>query len=256
MQSGNIGIATENTLNNSDVVVNNITNSASQVSTHDSIFGMFWHAGFMIKIVMLTLLFASIWSWTIIISKYVRIKKINAEADIFEDSFWSGTPLESLYRELKDTAFDPISNVFCAGMSEWNRLIKKNRGQSLSTEQKINSVMRIKQIMNVTITKELDILEMRMTFLSSLGTNAVIIGIFGTVLGIMEGMKVIATQQSASIIPIIAETLFTTAMGLVAAIPAAISYNKFSSDINRYANRLETFSEEFSSIISRQFDES
>lgn len=241
----------------SDVVVNSV-NTSNQAIQDDSVFSLFWNAGFMIKLVMLSLLFASIWSWAIIIQKHMKMKKLNMEADIFEDSFWSGTPLDSLYREIKESSFDPFSNVFCAAMAEWERFTKKGRSKSYSTEQKVNAVMRIRQIMSVTITKETDLLERSMTFLSSLGTNGVIVGIFGTVLGIMGGMKAIALQQSmsmATVAPIISEALFTTAMGLVAAIPAAIAYNKISSDIDRYVNRLETFAEEFSSIVSRQFDE-
>ncbi|MDR1365125.1 MAG: protein TolQ [Holosporales bacterium] len=220
-----------------------------------SAFSMFWNAGFVIKCVVILLLISSIWSWKIIISKHMRMKRLAAEADYFEDSFWSGTPLEALYQDLREAAFDPMSSVFCAAMAEWKSFVEKNTRNS-----DVIKIMerRIDRVMQISIRKEIDELEKSMGFLSSLGTNGVIMGLFGTVLGILNGLKAIAIQQSASLVtvaPVISEALFTTALGIVAAIPAAVAYNKLMNDINRYINRLETFSEEFSSIISRQCDE-
>ncbi|MDR2598373.1 MAG: protein TolQ [Holosporales bacterium] len=241
--------------------VDNITVSGAinptPVSSDSSVFDMFWNAGFMIKVVVLSLLLASIWSWAIIISKHLKLKRLNIEANVFEDNFWSGAPLEALYHEMKDAAYDPMSNVFCAAMTEWMRFSSgklKSSGESgaRSVEQ------RVERIMQIAIRKEIDELEKGLGFLSSLGTNGVIIGLFGTVIGILNGFKAIALQQSTSIAtvaPVISEALFTTALGIVAAIPAALCYNKFMTDTNRYINRLETFADELNSIISRQFDE-
>jgi biopolymer transport protein TolQ len=215
---------------------------------------MFWNAGFIIKLVVLTLLVASVWSWAIIISKYFRLKRLSFDADYFEDSFWSGTPLDTLYNEVKESLFDPMTNVFCAAMVEWERFLnRKDREMSgQAAERMVDRAMRI------AIQKESDDLEKHMVFLSTLGTNGVIIGLFGTVLGILNGFRAIALQQSTSIAtvaPVISEALFTTALGIIAAIPAAVGYNKIMNDINRYISRMETFADEFGSIISRQLDE-
>ncbi len=237
----------------SDVAINSVSSPVNHASSaSDSIFDMFWRSGFIVKFVILTLFCASIWSWTIIISKYFKMKRLNAEADEFEENFWSGTDLESLYKEIRDSAFDPFSNVFCAAMAEWERVIRSGKTLASSLEQKID------RIMHITINKEIEDLERHNTFLSTLGTNGVIIGILGMVVSIMEGMKTIAINQTvgmAAVAPILSESLFTTALGLFAAIPAAIAYNKLSSDINKYVNRLETFADEFSSIVSRQIED-
>ncbi|MDR1476139.1 MAG: protein TolQ [Holosporales bacterium] len=238
-----------------DVAVSGVINQSPAL--HDaSIFDMFWNAGFMIKTVMLSLFLASIWSWTIIISKHLKLKRLNIEANIFEDNFWSGAPLESLYQEIKGAAYDPISNVFCAAMTEWMRFSGKSKNSGNSGAKSVEQ--RVERVMQIAIRKEIDELEKGLGFLSSLGTNGVIIGLFGTVIGILNGFKAIATQQSANIAtvaPVISEALFTTALGIIAAIPAALGYNKFMNDTNRYINRLETFADELNSIISRQFDE-
>jgi biopolymer transport protein TolQ len=217
---------------------------------------MFWNAGFIIKVVVLTLLIASICSWAIIIGKHFRLKKLRRDADYFEEDFWSGTPLDSLYEKLRNDVFDPMTNVFCAAMAEWQSFSSQNSQRGIEFAKMLER--RIDRAMQIAIRKEVDELERHMGFLSSLGTNGVILGLFGTVLGILNGFKALAIQQSSSIAavaPVISEALFTTALGIVAAIPAAVGYNKFMNDINRYVNRLETFADEFSSIISRQFNE-
>lgn len=237
-----------------DVVVSGVSNIPN--AANDSIFGYFWNAGFFIKLIMLSLLLASIWSWTIIIAKYLKLKKLSLDAEYFEESFWSGTPLEKLYKELKDSFFDPMSNVFCAAMSEWNNFAKRHDNSDSTTLRTLER--RVNRAMQIAMKKEVEELEKGMAFLSSLGTNGVIIGLLGTVIGILNGFKVIALQQSASlaaVAPVISEALFTTALGFVAALPAALAYNKLSDSINKYVNRMETFSEEFEAIISRQFDE-
>jgi biopolymer transport protein TolQ len=158
---------------------------------------------------------------------------------------------------MKEVAYDPISNVFCAAMTEWIRFSSGKLKNSSGTGAR-SVEQRVERIMQIAIRKEIDELERGLGFLSSLGTNGVIIGLFGTVIGILNGFKAIALQQStniATVAPIISEALFTTALGIIAAIPAALGYNKFMNDTNRYINRLETFADELSSIISRQFDE-
>ncbi|GHT88445.1 Tol-Pal system subunit TolQ [Alphaproteobacteria bacterium] len=219
-----------------------------------SIFSMFWSAGLMIKVVILVLLVASLWSWTIMLGKHFRLRSLHASADAFEDSFWSGMPLETLYNEVRDSELDPLTNVFCAAMAEWQHFTAKAHADSAikTLEQ------RVERAMLIAIRKESDELEKHMGFLSSLGTNGVIVGLFGTVLGIMDGFKAIALQQNsniATIAPIISEALVVTALGLVAAVPAAVGYNIIMNSMSRYITRLETFADEFSSIIARQLDE-
>jgi biopolymer transport protein TolQ len=248
-------LAQQSADNISDIAVRNLGNSTAAVGD-SSIFDFFWNSGLLIKIVILSLLFASIRSWTIIIAKHFKLKRLAADAAAFEDSFWSGVPLESLYSEIKASAFDPMSNVFCAAMSEWKRLVARGKTKDQATSRSLGQ--RIDRIMQIAIRKETDELERNMAFLSSLGTNGVIIGLFGTVIGILGGFKAIALQQNnsiATVAPVISEALVTTALGIVSAIPAAIGYNTLMNNMNRYINRLETFADEFSSIILRQFDE-
>ena len=231
----------------SDIVNTGVSNNVT--SSGDSIFSYFWDASLLIKLVLLTLLAASIYSWAIIISKHFNLRKINRDADDFEESFWSGTPLDVLYKQIRNSAFDPLSNVFCAAMLEW----EQSNQYSNNTDR--NS--RIERAMRIAIQKEVNELEKGLSFLSTIGTNGVIVGLFGTVIGVLNGFKVIAIQQSASIAhigPVISEALFTTAFGILTAIPAAVAYNKYMDSINRYINRLEIFSEEFLSIITRQID--
>jgi biopolymer transport protein TolQ len=248
---------TSNTIGDpSDVTVNNLLATHVPAGNNASVFDYFWNAGFLIKFVIISLLVASVWSWTVIIGKHLRLKRLVAEADAFEDSFWSGTPLESLYDEVKDSAFDPISNIFCAAMAEWRRFAGRRKNQDVAGSKAVE--MKIDRIMQIAIRKEVDGLERNMGFLSSLGTNGVLVGLFGTVIGILNGFKAIAVQQSvniATVAPVLSEALITTALGLVAAIPAALGYNKLMGDTSRYISRLETFADEFGSIIARQFDE-
>lgn len=240
-----------------DIVVSGVSNIPTAPSVaSESIFGYFWNAGFLIKLVMLALLVASIWSWTIIITKYLKLRRLKADADYFEENFWSGTPLDTLYKDLKNAVFDPMSNVFCSAMAEWETFSNGHKREGIEAYR--NLERRLGRAMKIAINSEVNELESGMAFLSSLGTNGVIIGLFGTVIGIFNGFKVIAMQQSASLAtvgPVISEALVTTAMGIFVAIPAALAYNQLSDSINKYVMRLETFAEEFETIIARQFDE-
>jgi biopolymer transport protein TolQ len=221
-----------------------------------SFLDLFWGAEPVIKLVMLGLVIASIWSWAIIIQKTYKLRRLNSAANQFEDSFWSGGALDDLYDRIHNRSLDPMSVVFCSAMREWRRSIAK--GLSRSTEMRATLEQRIDRIMQLALGREMESLERHIGFLASLGSNGMIVGLFGTVLGIMSSFEAISAQQNtnlAVVAPGIAEALFATAIGLVAAIPAAIAYNKISSDINRYGNRLDAFSAEFSAIISRQLEE-
>ena len=246
----------QNEINTSSVILPSpqdiINNNMTQANNGDSILSYFWDASFLIKLVILTLLAASIYSWAIIISKYFTLRKINKEGNDFEELFWSGTPLDVLYKKLRNSTFDPMSNVFCAAMAELEQYTSNNHNNNSDI------TIRIERAMRISIQKEINELEKGLSFLSTVGTNGVIVGLLGTVIGISNGFKVIAAQQSASIAtvgPVISEALFTTAFGVLTAIPAAVAYNKYMDSVNRYINRLEIFSDEFISIITRQYDE-
>jgi biopolymer transport protein TolQ len=220
---------------------------------HDlSPMALFWQADIVVKIVMLMLVFASVWCWAIIFEKLKTMKLTNRRAKKFEDVFWSGEALDKLYDRVKQSKPDPMLSTFMAGMDEW---------KVAATDQKSgNSALgaglqqRIERAMAVEITKSMDGLEKNMTFLANVGSSAPFIGLFGTVWGVMNSFTAIAGANNTSlavVAPGIAEALFATALGLVAAIPAVIAYNKFSSDLNRYGDRLETFATEFSAILGR-----
>ncbi len=221
-----------------------------------SMWGLFIEAEPIIKLIILALVIASIWSWTIILNKVYRLRRMNSAADKFEDAFWSGGALDDLYERIHKNPKDPLSMIFCSAMREWRRTLTK--GKTRTNELRGTLEQRIDRVMQLTLSREIEQMERYMTFLASLGSNGMIVGLFGTVLGIMNSFEAIAMQQSANlavVAPGIAEALFATAIGLIAAIPAAIAFNKISSDVNRYANRLDAFSSEFLAIISRQLEE-
>lgn len=225
-------------------------------SAHElSMFGLFWEADIIVKAVMLALLLASIWAWTIIISKRSTLKKLNKKANVFEDSFWSGEPLDKIYQRVKNSKHDPMLSTFSAGMEEWQAGVAG--GLPIKESMQASLRQRVERAMNVAIGRETNTLESGMTFLASVGSTAPFIGLFGTVWGIMNSFSSIAATNNTSlavVAPGIAEALFATALGLVAAIPAVIGYNVFSNGINRYADRLEAFADEFSAILSRHLD--
>lgn len=229
-------------------------NLAGSMSHDLSVWGLFWQADIIVKMVMLGLIGASVWCWGIIFQKGGVLKKINDRADKFEEAFWSGESLDKLYQRVKQSKADPILNTFTAGMEEWH-LSNQSGGNKDSLSAGLQQ--RIERAMSVTIGREMDKLERNMTFLANVGSSAPFIGLFGTVWGIMNSFSSIAMTQNTSlavVAPGIAEALFATALGLVAAIPAVIAFNKFSSDLNRYADRLENFSAEFSAILSRYLE--
>ncbi len=225
---------------------------------HDlSPWGLFMMSDIVVKIVMIMLVMASIWCWAIIFEKMKTMKLVNHRAKKFEDTFWSGEPLDKLYERVKLKRQDPIVSVFVAGMDEWK--VAANDQRSGNTALQAGTQQRIERAMEVEINRSIDKLEKNMTFLANVGSSAPFIGLFGTVWGVMNSFTAIAGSNNTSlavVAPGIAEALFATALGLVAAIPAVIAYNKFSSDLNRYADRLDAFSSEFSAILSRHLAKS
>lgn len=223
---------------------------------HDmSMWGLFMQADPIVKFVMMALVFCSVWSWSIIFGKRSMLRKLNRKADVFEDSFWSGEPLDELYTRVKNSKHDPILQTFSAGMEEWTSGI----ASGIPSRENLQAGLRqrVERAMTVTIGRELHVLERGMTFLASVGSTAPFIGLFGTVWGIMNSFSAIAATNNTSlavVAPGIAEALFATALGLVAAIPAVIAYNVFSTGLNRYADRLEAFTDEFVAILSRHLD--
>ncbi len=223
---------------------------------HDfSMWGLFMQADMIVKVVMLALLFASVWSWTIIIDKRMTLKRLNNRADRFEDAFWSGEPLDKLYQRVKKGKQDPVLKTFAAGMEEWQNGI--SGGMPAKESMQASLRQRVERAMSISINREMHTLERGMTFLANVGSTATFVGLFGTVWGIMNSFTAIASTQNTSlavVAPGIAEALFATALGLVAAIPAVIAYNKFTNDLRRYGDRLDAFVAEFAAILSRHLD--
>ncbi|MEK9692779.1 MAG: protein TolQ [Rhodospirillaceae bacterium] len=216
-----------------------------------SVWGLFLQADVVVKVVMIVLLLASLWSWAIIFEKWFRLRTMWARADAFEEAFWSGGSLEDLFYRAEKGRPHPMSSIFTSAMREWRRSGTRNVGDVAGLAQ------RIERVMYVTLGREMDKAERHMTFLASVGSTAPFIGLFGTVWGIMNSFQAIAMSKDTSlavVAPGIAEALFATALGLVAAIPAVLAYNKLSSDFGRYVTRLEAFSSEFGAIISRQLE--
>ncbi len=219
-----------------------------------SLWSLFIQADIVVKVVMLGLLLASVWVWAIVFDKTVAIRRAKRNADAFEDRFWSGGSLDDLYAEAGEKPEHPMAAVFGAAMAEWRRSARV-AGADISRSGVRD---RIDRAMNVTIQREMDRMESQMIFLASVGATAPFIGLFGTVWGIMHSFSAIAAQHNtnlAVVAPGIAEALFATAIGLVAAIPAVLAYNKISTDLSRFASRLESFGSEFSAILSRQSEE-
>lgn len=222
-----------------------------------SMWDMVWSADTVTKVVMIGLVLASVWSWAIIIDKITTLREVKQRSRYFESQFWSGGSLDKLFDSIGSHPVDPMSAMFVAAMREWKRtnIMKSKTDRGL---RGVSLQQRIEKAMAVSMDKEIDGLDTKMGFLASTGSVAPLVGLFGTVWGIINSFNAIAATQSNSlsaIAPGIAEALFTTAFGLIAAIPAVVAYNKISSDIDRYANRLENFAAEFSSILSREIDD-
>jgi len=216
------------------------------------LFALFWNSLWIVKLVMGGLVLCSVWVWAIAIDKTFLFNRIRKAGDRFEQAFWSGESLEDLYKSLAPAPGHSTGALFVAAMNEWKRSFEGNIRSFTGLQ------MRIEKVMNVTIAREIEHMERRLLVLATVGSAGPFIGLFGTVTGIMTSFQSIAATQNTSlavVAPGIAEALFATAIGLVAAIPATIFYNKFTVEVNRQAQRLEGFADEFTAILSRQIDE-
>jgi biopolymer transport protein TolQ len=219
-----------------------------------SLWGLFLQSDIVVKLVILCLLLASIWVWAIIFEKVTSIRRANRDANSFEDRFWSGGSLDELYEHEGQKPDHPMAAVFGAAMGEWRRTARIAGADISQTAVR----ERVDRAMNVTIQREMERMERWMIFLASIGATAPFIGLFGTVWGIMHSFSAIAAMHNtnlAVVAPGIAEALFATAIGLVAAIPSVLAYNAIGTDLARFAARLEGFGTEFSAILSRQTEE-
>ncbi len=217
-----------------------------------SIWELFWQAGWIVKLVMIGLIVASVWTWAIIVDKIISYGRMRSALNRFEQVFWSGQSLEDLYKTLADRKTVGMGSIFVAAMREWKKSFEKGARSPLGLQNRIDKAM------DLALTREMDRLEGRLGFLATVGSAAPFVGLFGTVIGIMTSFQAIAGSKSTSlavVAPGIAEALLATAIGLLAAIPAVIAYNKLSSDAGRLSARMEGFADEFSAILSRQIDE-
>ena len=236
----------------------NIVETVDLVSTavDFSLWSLFIRADWVVKSVIVILVLSSIWSWAIIFSKLLRIKKLHMQSAEFEELFWSGNSLEDLYDTLQEGSEDPKVNIFCAGMEEWKKSKKKIKN---ITANNINSLKdRMTRSMHSCFSREIESIEKNLNFLATAGSTAPFVGLFGTVWGIMNSFQSIAIAQNtnlAVVAPGIAEALFATALGLFVAIPSVVAYNKISSDINKFSLSLEDFMNEFTTIFFRQLEQ-
>lgn len=217
-----------------------------------SLWSLFWQAGWVVKLVMLGLIAASVWTWAIIVDKILTYARTRAALTRFEEVFWSGQSLEELYRTLAERKTSGMGSIFVAAMREWKKSFEKGVKSPIGLQNRIDKAM------DLALNREMEGLESRLGFLASVGSAAPFIGLFGTVVGIMTSFQAIAASGAtnlAVVAPGIAEALLATALGLLAAIPATIAYNKLSADVGKLALRMEGFADEFSAILSRQIDE-
>jgi biopolymer transport protein TolQ len=220
-----------------------------------SIMWLFTHGDLMTRFISVVLALASVGSWAIIIEKWFILRNIRLQSAVFERKFWSGGSLDDLYGSMKSKGMDPMAQVFIGAMKEWKKsssLLKSAKNKNLALDQ------RIERVMDLTIEREVSKLEERTDILSMIGSTAPLLGLFGTVWGIMQAFGAIGDAQSTSIAvlaPGVATSLATTALGLICAIPAVIGYNKIYNEILKYNMKLESFAGEFNAIVSRQIDE-
>ncbi len=239
-------------------IVDTIVTTAASSHADLSMLGLIIGADIVVKLVLLILAMASIWSWAIIIDKTLLLRNITKKIDEFEQVFWSGQLLDQLYDRLRGKADNPLATVFVAAMDEWSKQQRMaNRNQSSLSYLSVGLKERIIQTMDVAKNKAVEELDKNLVFLAVVGSSATFIGLFGTVWGIMSSFRSIAAAQNASIAvvaPGIAEALFATAIGLVAAIPAVIFYSILSNKINNIDSKIEDFSNELGSLLSQEID--
>ncbi len=218
-----------------------------------SLMALFLRATWVVQVVMVLLVLASFWSWAIMVEKITVLRKARRQTSAFEETFWSGQPLDELYDRISGRTTGAIERVFVAGMTEWRRSFRKEGGMIPGTGQ------RVDRAMNVAIARETDAINRRLAFLATVGSVSPFVGLFGTVWGIKHSFEAIAVQQNtnlAVVAPGIAEALLATALGLLAAIPAVVAYNRLSADAEAIGGALENFADEFSTILSRQIERS
>jgi biopolymer transport protein TolQ len=216
-----------------------------------SMWALFARATITVKLVMLMLVVASFWGWAIIIQKHITLRAARREAESFDRRFWSGEPLDGLFEEIGPDPAGSSERVFAAGMVEWQRSHRSDGGLIPG------ATARIDRSMDVVISKEAEELQKGLPILATIGSTAPFVGLFGTVWGIMHAFVEIAEQQNtnlAVVAPGIAEALLATGLGLLAAIPAVVFYNKLSADTDRVVSGYEAFADEFATLLSRQLD--
>lgn len=214
---------------------------------------MFLQADTVTKGVMLLLVLASVWSWAVIFDKALRIARLRRQANAFERTFWSGAPLDELHRRLAKRASHPMALMFATAMEEW-----REAPRTIDAAFNRGLVGRISQVMTLTMDREIENLERNLSWLATIAAAGPLLGLLGTVWGIMNSFQAIAASKNATlavVAPGISEALFTTALGLIAAIPAAVAYNKLSGAVDGYANRLASFADEFGVVLSRELDQ-
>jgi len=216
-----------------------------------SMWALFMRATITVKLVMIMLIVASVWAWSIVIQKYMAYRTARSEQARFDAAFWSGEPLDALYDQIGPTPAGASEKIFAAGMTEWRRSHRQDGGMIAGAQA------RIDRSMDVAIAKEAEHLQNGLPILATIGSTTPFIGLFGTVWGIMNAFIEIAEAQNTSlavVAPGIAEALLATGLGLLAAIPAVIYYNKFSADSDKIVAGYEAFADEFATILSRQLD--
>lgn len=224
---------------------------AAEIGGSITVWGMFAQATITVKLVMISLVIASFWSWSIIVQKTIQYRAAKREAEEFDHAFWSGEPLDALYEQIGPEPAGAAQKIFAAGMTEWRRSHREDGGLIPG------ATARIDRSMDVAIAKEAERLQKGLPVLATTGSTAPFVGLFGTVFGIMNAFIEIAEQQNtnlAVVAPGIAEALLATGLGLMAAIPAVVYYNKFNADSDRILGGYEAFADEFATILSRQLD--
>jgi len=217
-----------------------------------TIWSMFWGAHIVVKCVIIGLLCASIWSVMVIIDKSLLVRRTRRTMDLFDEAFWSGNSLDELYNKVSERPTSGTASLFVAAMREWKRSVQNPNASFMGLHSRIDKVL------DVSIGREVEKLEHSLLVLATVASASPFVGLFGTVWGIMTAFRSIAASKNTSlavVAPGIAEALFATAVGLVAAIPALIFYNKLQGDVSKAQARLETFADEFSAILSRQIDQ-
>ncbi len=212
---------------------------------------LFFRASFIVQLVMVALIVASVWVWTIAFTKIAMFRRSRGNASAFDQAFWSGEPLDELYDQVADTPSSASERVFVAGMTEWRRSLRDDGALIPGVQQ------RVDRSMDVAIARESQRMTNGLNFLATTGATAPFVGLFGTVWGIMRSFQEIAISGQTSlavVAPGIAEALLATGLGLLAAIPAVILYNKLSSDADEIVGTFESFADEFSTLLSRQLD--